>query len=245
MILSEAAYNLLNLLRGGRSTNNEYYSLEQIKFNIQYYRALLIRRDANRWNNSRLYDLEQDLGNLPVEMVDPSEGGLASFRGHVLRTTKDIPTPIRLPDHSGITFVGSPDRRYAYPLIEFHEARWQKENKYTGKKPKAYLLNRRIHVIGIQLVEEIDEVINETQTFEDIPEQAFLDYAQYVTVRGIFEDPRAAHELATDEEFDDDTTDYPLPLDMMQRITQSLLSGEFKVLTDTTPDHQADQVPDS
>ena len=45
MTLDEIAYNLLNLMRGGRSSNDEHISLEQIKFNIKHYRAMFIRRD--------------------------------------------------------------------------------------------------------------------------------------------------------------------------------------------------------
>ena len=45
MTLNEIAYNLLNLIRGGRSHHDEHISLDQIKFNIKHYRAVFIRRD--------------------------------------------------------------------------------------------------------------------------------------------------------------------------------------------------------
>ena len=35
MTLDEIAYNILNLLRGGRSSNDEFISIDQIKFNIK------------------------------------------------------------------------------------------------------------------------------------------------------------------------------------------------------------------
>ena len=35
MTLNEIAYNLLNLVRGGRSHHDEHISLDQIKFNIK------------------------------------------------------------------------------------------------------------------------------------------------------------------------------------------------------------------
>ena len=47
MTLDEIAYNILNLLRGGRSSNDELISIEQIKFNIKHYRAMFIRRDLS------------------------------------------------------------------------------------------------------------------------------------------------------------------------------------------------------
>ena len=42
------AYNLLNLVRAGRSHNDENISIGQIKFNIKHYRAMFIRRDFMR-----------------------------------------------------------------------------------------------------------------------------------------------------------------------------------------------------
>ena len=39
MTLDEIAYNILNLLRKGRSSNDEFISIDQLKFNIKHYRA--------------------------------------------------------------------------------------------------------------------------------------------------------------------------------------------------------------
>ena len=72
MTLNEIAYNILNLVRGGRSSNNDHISLDQIKFNVQYYRAMYIRRDFTR-NGVITRGLEQDLGCLELEKVDASK----------------------------------------------------------------------------------------------------------------------------------------------------------------------------
>ena len=45
MTLNEIAYNILNTYRGGRSNHNDHISLDQVKFTIKYYRAMMIRRD--------------------------------------------------------------------------------------------------------------------------------------------------------------------------------------------------------
>jgi len=60
MTLDEIAYNLLNAFRGGRSSNDDNISLDQIKFNIKHYRAVFIRRDFAR-NGLVTRHLEQDL----------------------------------------------------------------------------------------------------------------------------------------------------------------------------------------
>ena len=72
MTLDEIAYNILNLLRKGRSSNDELISIEQLKFNIKHYRAMYIRRDYAR-NGYVSNSLEQDLGCLELEKVDASK----------------------------------------------------------------------------------------------------------------------------------------------------------------------------
>ena len=71
MTLDEIAYNLLNLVRGGRSNNDEHISLAQIKFNIKHYRAMFIRRDYAK-NGFVSRHVEQDLGCVRLKPVDAS-----------------------------------------------------------------------------------------------------------------------------------------------------------------------------
>ena len=71
MTLDEIAYNILNLVRGGRSSTGDHISISQIKFNIKYYRAMLIRRDYAR-NGNITRHLEQDLKCIKLKKVDAS-----------------------------------------------------------------------------------------------------------------------------------------------------------------------------
>ena len=131
--LSESAYNILNLLRGGRSTNNEHLSVDQIKYIILYYRALILRRDLAE-AGARTEDLEQDLGLMTLCIVDPGEGVLPDLaaRGFLMKTVREIPDPLRLKERVGITTVLSADFRYAFPVIDYSAARWIRHGKYTG-----------------------------------------------------------------------------------------------------------------
>jgi hypothetical protein len=70
--LNQIAYNILNSLRGGRTSSSEHTSLEQIKFTVKYYRAMFIRRDMLR-NNNRSRMFEQDLGQVEVGSIDNAE----------------------------------------------------------------------------------------------------------------------------------------------------------------------------
>ena len=72
MTLDEISFNLLNLFRGGRSSQDEVISLSQIKFNIKHYRAVFIRRDYAR-NGLVTRHLEQDLKCVQLEQVDLSK----------------------------------------------------------------------------------------------------------------------------------------------------------------------------
>ena len=72
MTLNEIAYNLLNLIRGGRSGHDEHLSLDQLKFNIKYYRAMFIRRDFAR-NGVVTRHFEQNLGCLKLKKMDAAQ----------------------------------------------------------------------------------------------------------------------------------------------------------------------------
>ena len=136
MTLDQAAYNVLNTLSGGRSENNEYASLEQIKFNIRYYRALLVRRDVER--GGRTLEFEQDLGTLPVEVV--------TIRGENVSVVNDFPKAIRLKDEIGLTWIGDEYGEKAFPIISYREATWQQYNRFTSLSPRAYLQGGDLYV---------------------------------------------------------------------------------------------------
>ena len=90
MTLTEIAYNLLNLVRGGRSNQDEHISLEQIKFNIKHYRAMFIRRDYAK-NGFTSRHVEQDLGCITVEPVDANQCCDLITNCVVYRTSAPLP----------------------------------------------------------------------------------------------------------------------------------------------------------
>lgn len=238
--LSESAYNILNLLRGGRSTNNEHISIDQIKYIILYYRALVLRRDLAE-ANSRTQDLEQDLGLMDLVVVDPSEGVLPNLavRGFLMKTARNIPEPLRLKDRSGITTVLSADFRYAFPVIDYSAARWVKNSKYTSRMIRSFFLNGHVFLTASEFTRELQVSLSNTTVFVPITEASVTASPFQVRVRGIFEDPREAYTSATGKEWDDDVTQFPFPGDLEQRVVQSIMAGEFKQIlandTDSNP----------
>ena len=105
MTLDQIAYNILNLLRGGRSNVDEHISLDQIKFNIKHYRAMFIRRDFAR-NGLVTRHLEQDLGCLRLVRVDASKCCHLPVGCPIYRTVAKIPKTVRFNFSEAITYTG-------------------------------------------------------------------------------------------------------------------------------------------
>ena len=135
MTLDEIAYNILNLLRAGRSSNDELISLEQLKFNIKHYRAMLIRRDYAR-NGYVSNHLEQDLGCLELEQVDASKCCNLPQDCPVYRTKRKLPKTVRFNFKDAFTFIGKPNGTDTIPRIETYEVEFIPYDKYTSGHTK-------------------------------------------------------------------------------------------------------------
>ena len=125
MTLDEIAYNLLNLLRGGRSHNDEHISMDQIKFNIKHYRAMFIRRDYAK-NGFVSRHVEQDLGCVAVKPVDASKCCNLPARCKVYRSVHPIPKTIRYNFEEAISYVGDTTGTSTIPLVNSNTIKFAK-----------------------------------------------------------------------------------------------------------------------
>lgn len=220
--LNEIAYNILNTMRGGRSSQEEYLSIEQIKFAVKYYRSLFIRRDfARNYNRYRMF--EQDLGLVDVSLYDTAESSTEESLEQLLRTDSKIPTPIRMKNWEGITFVGGIDKAgKAIPLVGAQRSYWNQFNKYTANEPEAFYREGHVYLRN----EKDLDVIN---------------------IRGVFEDPEKVFEFTSFNDIDVYSGDEPFPIsmDMLQNITQALIKGELSVAIQTTNDTELDNLQDT
>lgn len=216
--LNQISNNILNILRGGRSSNDDIISLPQIKFLVKYYRSLLIRRDQERnLNRGRLF--EQDLGHIVCSSVDSAESSSINSGAILIRTNNKIPTPIRLKNNEGITYVSCDDKvGEPLPVLDAQITYWQGFGKYTSDKPFAFYRDGYIY-------------INNNVTITNIH------------VRGIFEDPEEVHEFTRANGLDlyDDNSPYPISSDMIESITKSIISGEGKIILGTKNDNELDR----
>ena len=217
MTLNEIAYNLLNLIRGGKSSHEENISLDQIKFNIRHYRAVMVRRDFAR-NGLVTRHLEQSLGCLELEKVDGSQCCGLDIGCEVYKTKKPVPRTLRFNFEDAITFVGAADGLTRIPLVSSSIIKFLQYDKYTYDNKKAYMIEDYLYIFNAEGME-------------------------FVNVRGVFENPEdlAQYDCDGSSCYNEDS-EYPIPADMLQAINSGIIQGELKLLGITVSDTTNDRM---
>ena len=222
MTLNEIAYNLLNIVRGGNSNHDESISLEQLKFNILHYRAMFIRRDYAQ-NGFTSRHIEQDLGCVELEKVDGSRCCDVPLECPVYRTKLPLPKTVRYNFSEALTYIGSVSGLDTFPLVNSNMVRWLSYDKYTKNNMKSFMIDEHLYIYNAQGIENVN-------------------------IRGVFEDPRDVSRFGdcggTGCYEGDETADFPIPMDMIQRINQGVLAGELKIISGTVSDTTNDRMQD-
>ncbi len=222
MTLDEIAYNLLNLLRGGRSNHDEHISLDQIKFNVKHYRAMFIRRDHAK-NGFTSRHVEQDLGCVEVHAVDASQCCNIDSKCAVYRTKKPIPKTIRYNFEEAVTYVGNVTGTGTIPFINSNTVQWLSWDKYTKDKMKAFMINDFLYIYNAEGLEMIN-------------------------IRGVFEDPQDVSNFDVCDGqttcYDDSRDPFPISMDMLSLINAGLVAGELQLLTGSFSDTENDRMQD-
>ena len=221
MTLDEIAYNLLNLVRGGRSNHDEHISLDQIKFNIKHYRAMFIRRDYAK-NGFTSRHIEQDLGCVDIKPVDASKCCNIKTDCPVYRTIKPIPKTIRYNFEEAITHVGDVTGIGTIPMVSSNTIQWLPYDKYTKGKMKAYMIADFLYVYNAEGLESIN-------------------------IRGVFEDPQEVSSFDKCDNggcYDDSKHSFPISMDMLSLINQGIISGELQLLSGSFSDTTNDRMQD-
>ena len=221
MTLDEIAYNLLNLVRGGRSNHDEHISLDQIKFNVKHYRAMFIRRDYAK-NGFVSRHVEQDLGCVPVMPVDASQCCKLDTDCAVYRTVEELPKTIRYNFEEAISYVGDVSGTGTIPMVNSNTIQWLPYDKYTKDKMKAYMISNFLYIYNAEGVEAVN-------------------------VRGVFEDPQDVSKFDSCEEggcYNDSKHPFPISMDMLSLINQGILAGELQLLSGSFSDTENDRMQD-
>ena len=221
MTLDEIAYNLLNLVRGGRSNQDEHISLDQIKFNIKHYRAMYIRRDHAK-NGFVSRHIEQDLGCVKVIPVDASKCCRLDTDCPVYRTQQEIPKTIRYNFEEAISHVGDVSGTGTIPMVNSNTIQWLPYDKFTKGKMKAYMIGNFLYIYNAEGLEDIN-------------------------IRGVFEDPQEVSkfdECSGGGCYDDSAHPFPISMDMLGMINSGLVSGELQLLSGSFSDTENDRMQD-
>ena len=222
MTLNEIAYNLLNLIRGGRSNHDEHISLDQIKFNVKHYRAVFIRRDYAK-NGFTSRHTEQDLGLVNVIPVDASKACNLTTDCNVYRSQLKIPRTIKYNFEDAITYVGDVTGFGTIPMVSSNMIQWLPFDKYTSKKMKSYMIGDYLYIYNAEGLEAVN-------------------------VRGVFEDPQDVAQFEQCKEdskcYDDSKDDFPISMDMLSLINQGLIAGELNLISRTFSDTENDRMQD-
>lgn len=204
MTLNELAYNVLNKLSGGRSTNNAYISLDQIKFNINYYRSLLLHRDLNK---------SQMQNDFFYQSVDVS---LNQENSAIYKSVSVVPDFVHL-------YYQYPARIFdgetSYPLVSYNLHRFNSNARSTKQSKRAYFLNGYLYLY------------DPSNTLTSIELQA------------IFENPSQAYIFNGADPEDVDDMPYPITGDMAQRVSESLIKGDFELFVKIPADVTTDNLP--
>jgi hypothetical protein len=210
MTLKEIVYNILGLYGGGKITDDIVPPERQIEFMVHYWRASMIRNDAER--NSYVSSIfYQPLGVLDLELVDAAEDCDWELDCTILRTVQKVPKPIRLKDQDAI-YIYTLDNK-AIPLIAFDAVESIEGNRFV-KGPYAIYRDERIYIVKAPKLFEV------------------------IRVRGIFENPVEVGNFNTCDDGACYTNDsqYPISADMVEKLTHAILSRELRQVLLTKAD---------
>ena len=198
--LDKIVYNLAEL----KGKAEDFTFLEQVKFNVLYYRTLFIRRDYER-NNILPKAVLQILPKEEIVKVPSTEcpdvGDLVLHR-----TKKKIPTPIRLKSKLAFNFVGDRANRINYGQVDSSQLLYISSDKYTGSLPRFFYRDEFIYFINLD------------------------DSNTSVIIEAAFENPEQLEKYIDENNSPvyTSTIKFPISMDMVQQITQSMMSAELK-----------------
>lgn len=133
--LKTLIFDLLNIIRAAKPSDDEPISEKQIEFWIHSYRAVYLKRDLDKGKMPNP-DYIQSINNISLEY----DSAKKEYRSSI-----DIPNTLDLNNKSGITFIGDVYGNQIQ-LISEKRVNWQKYNKWTQDDTVAYLSNGRVYI---------------------------------------------------------------------------------------------------
>jgi hypothetical protein len=211
---SEIVYNILNLMQGGRISDDFLPSYQQMSFIVDYKRAQYLRQDQtkNYFDNDFYY---QDLGCLELVKVDRAECCEIDLGCDILKTKIKLPDPLRFEQRLAIK-VNAIDKATRFQIILPERAQFVSSSKYGSFAVRCYWLNGYLYF-------------------------PFNEELTRINVREVLAKPTDAKQfICGDGPCFTDNSEYPLPADIIDLITKDIINTEAKALLLTEHDTEND-----
>lgn len=194
--LNQIVYNLAE--QADDPTNQVL--IERLKFMVEYYRALFLRRDSER--NFNVPD--KNVQNLDYEMewVSSVEACGIALPCQMLRTKKLVPAPINTKGKSGFLYVGTPDGNESFQYVTEAQVPYALTGKFTGNQPKYFYKNGHLYLANSSTM------CIEVKMIVEAPVTGGVAGGGGVTC------------LSPDD-------DYPITMDMVQRVSEAIFKNEL------------------
>lgn len=191
--LNQIAFNIANA--AGKNTDPVF--VNRIKFQIEYFRALFLRRDAER--NFGIPDAFVQTRVLDMEWVPAVEACGVSLPCQILKSKEKICTPINLKGQTGFVYVGAVGGSESFQYVSPEQVVYALQSKFTGNQTKYFYKDGYVYVT------------------EGSP--------MCVEVRMACESPATGGEEGVEGlGCIDHDAEYPVTMDMVQRITEAILN---------------------
>lgn len=196
---------LAESIAAGLGQAHDFAFKERIKFNIKYWRALLIRQDVER----NVIDRGVIQGVcLDLEKVDASECCDVTLGCKILRTSLKLPKVIKFKQKAPFTFAGTLNNK---SFIWSKKEDWNIDSykKYTSTITKYDYFNNYVYVWTNNL------------------------NLKHLFIKSIFEYPEEVLDCATKDSVDVvcyDENNYPMSMEMAARISELIIKGELRFL---------------
>lgn len=194
--LNQIVYNLAEQAKDPTNT----VLVERLKFMVEYYRALFLRRDGER--NFNIPDANVQNLSYEMEWVSSVEACGIALPCQFLRTIKTVPTPINAKGKSGFLYVGTPDGTESFQYVIESQVRYAVAGKFSGSQPKYFYKDSHIYLVNSSTM------CIDVQMVAESPVTGGIAGGGGVTC------------LSPDAE-------YPITMDMVQRVTEAIFKNEL------------------
>lgn len=215
MTLNEIAYNIKNIVEGGISGEDSTLSLRQVKSMVNYHRAQLLAeytKFGKKLSKSLLQTVSSNLADGWFEI--PAIVGFEKNRGIgeiILRSEAFIPA----------------EEQISVPIINESERQFFESSRFAPSSDKYYAtLSYNAAAVGVGTTSGTESMIHIYSGAGEL----FIDdtWTAYVSI--------IASNPSNVPGFNDATSHYPLPDELVASLIKTLLSVEFAIYLKTDPD---------